>query len=97
MKPQRYRTVSKRIHPPEADRIAEIYAQARAAASQDRDKFTQILGQMGSEWEGNQEVVFLDHAHTDELKISNYCNYLAEVEKRFRNIEVTVEVQELIL
>jgi uncharacterized protein YukE len=94
MKPQRYRTVQKRIHPPEADRIADTYRQAKSEIAQCRERFLKVLQGMDIEWEGNQKDHFADHARQEELKISNYYSYLGEVERRFRNIEVVVEVQE---
>jgi uncharacterized protein YukE len=95
MKPQqRYRTVSKRIHPPEADQAAGAYHQAQTNVGQYRDNLKKILNEMDTEWEGNQKDRFIDHTRREEARIGNYYSYLGEMEKRFCSIEVVVEVQE---
>jgi uncharacterized protein YukE len=94
MTPQRYRTVQKRIHPPEADRIADTYRQAKSEIAQSRERFLKVLQGMDIEWEGNQKDRFMDQARIEEKKLGVYFEYLDGVERQFRNIQVTVEVQE---
>jgi uncharacterized protein YukE len=96
VKPQRYRTVQKRIHPPEADRIADAYRQAKAEIAQSRERYLKVLQGMDGEWEGHQKDMYMDQARVEERKLGVYSDYLGEVERQFRSIQVTVEVQELI-
>jgi uncharacterized protein YukE len=96
MKPKRYRTVQKRIHPPEADRIADAYRQAKTEIANCRERFQKVLQRMDGEWEGNQKDRFIDQARVEERKLGVYFDYLGDVERQFRSIQVTVEVQELI-
>jgi uncharacterized protein YukE len=88
--------VQRRIHPPEADRIADAYRQAKAEIAQCRERFLKVLQGMDIEWEGNQKDRFMDQARMEEGKLGVYFEFLDDVEKQFRNIQVTVEVQELI-
>jgi uncharacterized protein YukE len=94
MKPQRYRTVYKKIHPPEADKIANVYHKAKNEVSQDRARVNKILQELDSEWEGSQKSDFMNQAPVRIQKLVDFYDYLDGVEKQYRTIEVTVEVQE---
>jgi hypothetical protein len=90
----KYHTVYKQIHPPEADRIADAYHQARMAVDQGRLNLTMTLRLMDADWEGLQKIVFMEHARAEEKKIGQFGEYLGNLESKYRNIKVTIEVQE---
>jgi uncharacterized protein YukE len=97
MSPVKYKIIHKKIHPPEADALADSYAKAARSALSYTDELNRIAVELDSTWDGNQKTRFLDSFRSIGAKSRQYADgTLPGFEKQFRMIQVEVEEQVLI-
>jgi uncharacterized protein YukE len=92
--PVKYQIIHKKIHPPEADALADSYGKAARIVLAYTDDLGNIVSELDSNWEGEQKNRFLDSFQRIFFKSREYAvGTLQEIEKRFRTIQVEIEEQ----
>jgi len=92
MSPINYKIIHKKIHPPEADALADSYAQAARLALEENHELSRIAVELDSNWDGSQKIRFLDSFQSVVAKSRQYADgTLPMFEKQFRAIQVDVE------
>jgi uncharacterized protein YukE len=94
MTPVKYKIIHKRIHPPEADPLADSFAKAARSVQALTDELSRITLELDSSWEGGQKARFMDTFRPISPKSGEFAtSTLQGIEKGFRTIQVDVEEQ----
>lgn len=92
MSPLIYKIVYKKIHPPEADALADAYGKAARSVLQYADEIDRIMFALNAAWEGEQRDRFMDSFKNIPPKAKEYAlSTLQGIEKGFRAVQVDVE------
>ncbi len=94
MSPVKYKIIHKKIHPPEADALADSYAGASRSVLAYTDELAKVASELETGWQGNQKNFFMDSFQPLIAKSREYAlSTLQGIEKGFRSIQVDVEEQ----
>jgi uncharacterized protein YukE len=92
MSPLNYKIIHKKIHPPEADALADAYGKAARSVLQYGKAIEQIMSELNVSWEGEQRDRFMDSNKNIPAKADEYAvSTLQGIEKGLRTILVDVE------
>jgi uncharacterized protein YukE len=89
----KYIWITEWIHPPEADRLASAFANARAQMTQSAAAMDQGNARLANDWEGKQAIRFLDSAKNMPPEIRSYAEWCGSQELKFRRITVAIRKQ----
>jgi hypothetical protein len=94
MSPVKYKIIHKKIHPPEADALADSFAKASRSLLAHTDELSQIASDWDFYWEGGQKNRFMNSFRPLISKSREYAvSTMQGIETGFRAIQVDVEEQ----
>jgi len=94
MYPSQFKILHKKIHPPEADALANVYGRASGNVLQYTDELEAIWSELDGSWEGQQRDRFVDTFKNIRPQARLFAlGTLEGYEKLFRTILVEVEEQ----
>jgi uncharacterized protein YukE len=73
MSPVNYRIIYKKIHPPEADALADSYGKAAHSVVQYTDEIEKIMAELDANWEGGQKERFMESFRPVSPKSREYA------------------------
>jgi uncharacterized protein YukE len=89
----RYIWITEYIHPPEADRLASAFSDARAQINRSASTAEQVNMRLAQGWEGKQSARFLNMSTALPPEMRTCADWCGSQEQRFRGITVAVRRQ----
>jgi uncharacterized protein YukE len=88
---QRFITIRKSIHPPEADSLADELLSCSRQVDAYRQESDRIITELHASWSGNQKDTFMDSFTRIPMRLLFIAEMFRNHAETFRNLQVTVE------